>query len=101
MTILEVADLRITPGRNAEFDEAIRRGVETAIAPSKGFRGYRVHKGIESPDRYLLMIEWDSVEDHMVHFRESPAFAQWRSIVGPFFASAPQVEHYDLVAQSR
>ncbi len=99
--ILEVADIRIQPGQQAAFDEAIRRGVETVIAKAKGFRGYKVNKGIESPERYLLMIFWDTLENHTVDFRGSPAFAQWRAIVGPFFAQAPQVEHYMLLAKSQ
>lgn len=98
--ILELADIRIQPGRQAEFDEAIVRGVTTVIAPSRGFRGWKVHRGIESPERYLLEIVWDSLEDHMVHFRESPAFQQWRAIVGPFFAQPPVVEHFALVGAS-
>jgi len=98
--ILEIADIRIQPGRQAAFDEAIRRGVETVIAKAQGFRGYKVNQGIESPERYLLMIFWDTLENHTVDFRGSPAFAQWRAIVGPFFAQPPQVEHYTLLAKS-
>lgn len=98
--ILELADIRIQPGQQAAFDEAIRRGVETVIAKAKGFRGYKVNKGIESPERYLLMIFWNTLENHTVDFRGSPAFAQWRAIVGPFFAQPPQVEHYTLLAKS-
>ena len=98
--ILELADFRIHPGKNAEFDAAIRRGVETVIAHAQGFRGYEVVKGIESPERYLLMIRWETLENHTVDFRQGPLFAQWRAIVGPFFASPPNVEHFDLVAKS-
>lgn len=98
--ILEVADIRIPPGRQEAFDAAIRRGVETVIAKSKGFRGYKVNRGIESPERYLLMVFWDTLENHTVDFRGSPAFAEWRAIVGPFFAQPPQVEHFTLVAKS-
>jgi hypothetical protein len=47
-----------------------------------------------------LMIFWDTLEDHTVHFRQSPAFAEWRAIVGPFFASPPVVEHFNLLAKS-
>ena len=99
--ILEVADIRIQPGAQAQFDAAIARGLETVIAKVHGYRGHRVVKGIESPERYLLMIEWDTVEDHTVGFRGSPAFQDWRAIVGPFFAAPPQVEHFALVTASR
>lgn len=98
--ILEVADIRISAGQQAAFDEAICRGLETVISQAKGFRGYKVNRGIESPERYVLMIWWDTLEDHTVGFRQSPAFAAWRAIVGPFFAQPPQVEHFELVAKS-
>jgi heme-degrading monooxygenase HmoA len=98
--ILELVDIRIHPGQNAAFDEAIARGVQTVIAHANGFRGFKVNKGIESPERYILQIFWDSVDDHMVGFRQSEAFGQWRAIIGPFFASPPVMEHFDLVYKS-
>ncbi|MBK6850436.1 MAG: antibiotic biosynthesis monooxygenase [Burkholderiales bacterium] len=98
--ILEVADIRIQPGKQAEFDAAIQRGVETVIAKAVGFKGYKVNKCIETPERYLLQIWWATLENHTVDFRGSPAFAEWRAIVGPFFAQPPLVEHFNLVAQS-
>ena len=98
--ILELADIRIPPGQQAAFDEAIVRGVTTVIAQAKGFRGWKVEKGIESPERYVLQIFWETLEDHTVHFRGGPLFAQWRAIVGPFFAAPPVVEHFELVTKS-
>lgn len=92
--ILEVADIRITPGREAEFEQAVHLGIQTVIAKATGFRGYRVQHGIESPDRYLLLLEWDTLEDHTVGFRGSSAYGEWRSIVSGFFAKAPFVEHF-------
>ena len=98
--ILEQADITIHPGKQAEFDVAIQRGVETIIAKAKGFVGYEVQKGIESPERYLLLIRWQTLENHTVDFRESAAFQEWRAIVGPFFAKPPVVEHFNLLAES-
>ena len=98
--ILELADLRIHPGKQAEFDAAIVKGVQPVISKAKGFRGYKVNKGIETPERYLLMIFWDTLENHTVDFRQSPAFQQWRAIVGSYFASPPAVEHYTLLSKS-
>jgi heme-degrading monooxygenase HmoA len=54
---------------------------------------------VENPERYVLMIYWETLEDHTVGFRESAAFAEWRAIVGPYFAAPPQVEHFELVAR--
>ena len=98
--ILEVADVRIIPGQQAAFDAAIQDGLQTVVSKSPGFRGYKVNKSIESPERYLLMIYWDTLENHAVDFRQGPLFAQWRAIVGPYFAAPPMVEHFELLGKS-
>jgi len=98
--ILELADIRIQPGQQAAFDEAIKRGLETVISKAKGFQGYKINKGIESPERYILQIFWTTLENHTVDFRQSAAFADWRAIVGPFFAAPPAVEHFTLLTKS-
>ena len=98
--ILEHADFTITPGRVAEFDAAIVRGGSQVISQAKGFRGWRVQRGVESPQRYVLTILWDTLEDHTEGFRGSPLFTQWRELVGPFFAQPPVVEHFSLVGES-
>jgi heme-degrading monooxygenase HmoA len=98
--VLEIADIRIQPGKNAEFEAAIRRGAETVISRAQGFQRYSVRKSIEAPDRYMLLIEWATLEDHTVGFRGGPLFGEWRAIVGPFFAQPPAVEHYTLVHSS-
>jgi len=98
--ILEIADIRVVPGKQAEFDVAVQRGIDTVASKAKGFRGYKVNRGVESPDRYVLMIYWETLENHTVDFRQGPQFAQWRAIVGPFFAAPPVVEHFELVAKS-
>lgn len=98
--ILELADIRIHAGQNTSFEEAIARGLQTVISQAHGFRGYKLNRGLESPERYLLQIFWDCLENHTVGFRQSEAFATWRAIVGPFFAAPPVVEHFDLVTKS-
>ena len=98
--ILELADIRIHPGQQASFDAAIQRGIADVVSKAKGFEGYKVNKGIESPERYILQIFWATLENHTIDFRESPAVADWRAIVGPFFAGPPTVEHFNLLAKS-
>lgn len=98
--ILEIADIRIQPGRQAEFDDAIQRGITEVIAKAKGFNGFKLNKGIESTERYVLMIFWETLENHTIDFRQSSAFAEWRAIVGPYFAVPPTVEHFNLLAKS-
>jgi heme-degrading monooxygenase HmoA len=95
--ILEIAEIRIRPGEQAAFDAAIAHGLASVVARAEGMRGYKVQRSRENPQRYVLHIFWDTVEAHTVGFRQGPLFAEWRAIVGPFFAEPPLVEHFDLV----
>ena len=94
--IVEHALITVRPGSHAEFEAAITRAREV-IAAAPGFRSFALHRGIESPDRYLLLVGWETLEAHTTGFRESPAFAEWRSHIGPFFDGPPEVDHYDPV----
>jgi heme-degrading monooxygenase HmoA len=98
--ILELADIRIQPGQQAAFEQAIELGLNTVASRAKGFRGAKVNRCIETPERFVLQIFWDTLEDHTVGFRQSPLFAEWRAIVGPFFAAPPHVEHFELTYTS-
>lgn len=98
--ILELVDLHIKPGQQTEFRQALQRGLNEVITKAKGFQGYRINHGIESPERFVLMFYWATLENHTVDFRESPAFAEWRGIVGPFFAAPPAVEHFNLLEKT-
>ncbi|WP_309682201.1 antibiotic biosynthesis monooxygenase family protein [Polaromonas sp.] len=98
--ILELCDIRIHAGQQAAFDEAIQRGLETVLSKAKGFQGYKINKSLENPERYILQVFWDTLENHTVDFRHSPAFADWRAIVGPFFVGTPLVENFELLAKS-
>lgn len=90
--IYEIALIEITPGMEAQFEEAfVKAG--PLFERAKGCRSMEIQRSIENPSRYRLVVGWDTVEDHMVGFRESPDFQGWRALVGPCFASPPQVEH--------
>ena len=98
--ILEVADIRIPPGQNAAFEKAIGDGLADVLPRTKGFIARKVQKGIESPERYLLMIWWQTLENHTVDFRQGPLFAEWRAYIGPYLTVPPHVEHFDLALES-
>ena len=98
--ILEIADIRIPPGQQAAFEQAIQHGLTSVVAQAKGMLGWKVHRCIESPERFVLQIAWATLEDHTVGFRQGPLFAQWRAIVGPYFATPPVVEHFETVGVS-
>ena len=95
--VLEIADIHIRPGQQAAFEAAIAQGLHTVLSKSTGFISSSMHKGLESPERYVLQIRWQTLDNHTIDFRESPAFPAWRALVGPFFAEPPVVEHFDEV----
>ncbi|WP_024819503.1 antibiotic biosynthesis monooxygenase family protein [Arthrobacter sp. 31Y] len=98
--ILEVANIHIPAGAHLEFEAAIQLGLETTLAKSPGFQSFEVRRCIETADRYLLLIQWETLEDHTVGFRESDLYAEWSAIVRPYFARPPEVEHFELVTSS-
>ena len=95
--VIERALFHTTPGREDEFATAFEQA-KLVLARSPGFRGATLSRGVESPNDFLLIVEWATLEDHTVGFRESPAFGQWRGLLGHLFASPPDVEHFVHVA---
>ncbi len=98
--ILELVDIRIQPGKQTEFDAAVQLGLETVIGKAKGYKGHVINKCMETPERYVVQIYWETLESHTIDFRGSPAFQEWRAIVGPFFAAPPTVEHFNKLSGS-
>ena len=97
--ILEVAILNVKRGETAAFEAAFAQA-QTIIAGMGGYVSHELQKCVESPNQYILLVRWQTLEDHTIGFRQSDAFTQWRAIVGPFFAAPPVVEHFDLIAKS-
>ena len=90
--IHEIAEIEVTAGHEAAFEAAVTEAAPHFKA-ARGCRSFALDRSIEHPQRYRLMVGWDSVEDHMVHFRESTGFQAWRGLVSPYFAGPPRVEH--------
>jgi heme-degrading monooxygenase HmoA len=91
--VLEVADIQVQAGSEDAFAAAYREGREI-LSATPGCRSVRMTRGVETPTRHVLLVEWDSVEAHQVNFRETERFAQWRALIGPYFDGAPLVEHF-------
>jgi heme-degrading monooxygenase HmoA len=94
--ITEHALLRVVPGREDEFVEAMERA-KSLIASSPGFVSLRVARGIEQPGCFLLLVEWETLEDHTEGFRGSGAYEQWRTALHHFYDPFPVVEHFETV----
>jgi quinol monooxygenase YgiN len=90
--VLEIADIEVHPGAEDEFTAAFLT-VRDVLTSTPGCRSARMTRSIESPQRFVLLVEWDSVEAHEQNFRSSDRFTAWRAAIGPFFAGPPRVEH--------
>jgi heme-degrading monooxygenase HmoA len=91
--IVEQTVFAVTPGSERDFELAIDRAREI-MARAQGFISQTLHRGIEQPGTYLLLTEWTTLEDHMVGFRGSELFAQVLTLIRPYLASPPKVEHF-------
>jgi heme-degrading monooxygenase HmoA len=92
-SVLEVADIRVQAGTADQFVAAFRE-VRSVLAGTPGCRSVRMTHGIESPERFVLLVEWESIEAHEQNFRATDRFNTWRAAIGPFFEAAPVVEHF-------
>ena len=91
--VLEQVVLPVIAGREAEFEAAFAVA-KRIIAGAAGFRSLRLSRGIERPNEYLLLVEWDSLEAHESGFRGSAAYDQWRALLHRFYEPFPEVAHF-------
>lgn len=94
--ITEIAFLTIDPADAGPFEAAVAQAMPV-IRAAEGNRGVALERVIEDPSQYRLMVRWDSVEHHMVTFRNSAGFQAWRALAGPYFTVTPHVEHTQAV----
>ena len=94
--ILEAAVLSIAPAHKAPFEAAYAQA-RLVIAQSVGFLSVQLQRCMEVEGRYLLLVQWRTLEDRVVGFRQSPLFAQWRALIGPYFTAPPELQHYEQV----
>jgi heme-degrading monooxygenase HmoA len=94
--ITEHALLEVIPGREDAFVEAMD-AAKVLIARSPGFVSLRVERCLERPSRFLLLVEWERLEDHTEGFRGSPAYEEWRAALHHFYDPFPVVAHFGAV----
>jgi len=93
--VFEMAQIDVKPGMESAFEKAVAQAAPL-FQRARGCQGLKLLKTIEEPSHYILMVTWATIDDHMVHFRESKDFEEWRRLVGGFFAGAPQVKHVEV-----
>jgi len=98
--IKELAEIDIRPGCEQAFEEAAAIA-KNLFLMSKGCIAFRLHRSMEQPSRYRMFVEWETIEDHMIEFRNSDAFVEWRRLCGSYFLNPPRVEHLAVVVEGR
>ena len=94
--IHEHALLRITDGREVQFEQAFREAA-VIISSARGFQRLRLERCVEDQSRYLLLVQWEHREDHTEGFRRSPEYQQWKGLLHHFYDPFPTVEPYEPV----
>jgi len=93
---MEVAILEIKPGLTEEFETAFKT-VSRIIASMPGYISHELQRCIETPNRYILLVRWQTLEDHTVGFRQSEKYQQWKTLLHHFYDPFPTVKHYEIV----
>jgi heme-degrading monooxygenase HmoA len=94
--ILEVAILDVKPELTVEFETAFETA-STIIASMPGYVSHELQCCLEKPSRYVLLVRWQTLEDHIIGFRQSPRYQEWRSLLHHFYDPFPVVEHYEAI----
>jgi heme-degrading monooxygenase HmoA len=98
--ILEVAILNVRPGQGPAFEQSFAEA-RSIIASMPGHLSHRLERCLEVTDRYVLLVEWRSLEDHTVGFRQSPRYQEWKRLLHHFYDPFPTVEHFETVRGGR
>jgi len=94
--ILEVAILNVKTAQEADFEAAFRQA-SSIIASMKGYKRHELRRCIETANQYVLLVEWDTLEDHTIGFRGSDQYQEWRRLLHHFYDPFPTVEHYEAI----
>ncbi len=95
--IHEIAEVTVKAGDESRFEEGVAQAAPLFLR-AKGCHGVSLHRVIENQSVYRLLVKWDTIENHLVDFRDSDDFQEWRRLVGSFFANPPVVTHTAVTA---
>ena len=94
--IQEVAILTIKPNLNREFELAFKEASHI-ITSMPGYLSHSLQKCLEVDNRYLLLVNWETLEDHTIGFRQSKQYQTWKRLLHHFYDPFPNVEHYQRI----
>jgi heme-degrading monooxygenase HmoA len=92
--ILEAATLIVIPGKEHQFEKDFITAGQY-ISAVKGYIKHSLNKCIEQPNQYLLLVEWETLEDHTIGFRQSPQYLEWKKLLHHYYDPFPVVLHYE------
>jgi heme-degrading monooxygenase HmoA len=98
--ILEVAILDVIHGQELEFQAAFSEA-SSIISSMQGYVSHQLQRCLETQNRYILLVRWETLEAHTVGFRGSQEYQEWKKLLHHFYDPFPRVEHYELVFESR
>ena len=94
--IFEIAEIEVLEGQGQNFEQGVTQALPI-FQRARGCGGAVLHRTIEHPLKYALVVRWETLDDHIVHFRQSDDYKAWRKLVGEFFAKPPEVHHAEVV----
>ena len=95
--ILEIAMLQVKPGLEADYEQAFKKA-SAIISSMNGYIHHELQRCIEVDGKYVLLVQWENLEDHTIGFRESPEYQEWKTLLHHFYDPFPTVEHFERVS---
>lgn len=92
--ILEVATLQVIAGKEKAFEQDFAIAGQY-ISSIKGYIKHSLQKCIEQSNKYILLVEWETIEDHTIGFRQSAVYLEWKNLLHHYYDPFPTVEHYE------
>jgi heme-degrading monooxygenase HmoA len=94
--ITEIAVLFVKENENEQFESDFK-AAEKYIAAVPGYIKHRLYKCIEAANKYVLLVEWEKLEDHTIGFRQSTAYLEWKRLLHHHYDPFPIVEHFATI----
>ncbi|WP_281612768.1 antibiotic biosynthesis monooxygenase [Flammeovirga sp. SubArs3] len=94
--ILEVAILQVKQGEEKDFERDFKEAGQY-ISSIQGYHSHTLKKCLEVENKYILLVNWETLENHTVDFRQSDVYQQWKAKLHHYYDPFPTVEHYETI----
>ncbi|MCU6713018.1 antibiotic biosynthesis monooxygenase [Paenibacillus sp. J5C_2022] len=94
--ILEVAMLQVKPMMTEQFEQSFKEA-SLIISSTKGYIDHELHHCMEDKNKYVLLVKWESLEDHTIGFRQSSEYLEWKKLLHHYYEPFPTVEHFQRI----